>query len=131
MAMKGSADKLFTRLVPILVVGDLEAERRFYEALGMRVTYEGPEYPNFIALGGGGVEFGLERRKAGGVDVDPDRVLTWQLGVSDIDAAAQRCHDAGLEFTIQAHEPRPGWRYRTLRLRSPDGFEVLLEGPAE
>ena len=55
---------LITRLVPILVVRDLEAERAFYEALGLRVTYEGPEYPDFIGLGNEAVEFGLERPKS-------------------------------------------------------------------
>ena len=42
------SDALLTRLAPILCVADLGAERRFYEPLGLRVTYEGPEYPNFI-----------------------------------------------------------------------------------
>lgn len=57
---------LITRLVPILVVPDLDAERAFYEALGLRVTYEGPEYPDFIGLGNEAVEFGLERPKSPG-----------------------------------------------------------------
>ena len=42
---------LFSRIIPILFVGDLQAERRFYESLGFHVTYEGPEYPYFLALG--------------------------------------------------------------------------------
>ena len=136
---------LITRLVPILVVPDLDAERAFYEALGLRVTYEGPEYPDFIGLGNEAVEFGLERprsptdpppagggpaREAGG---GPARegVLTWQLGVSNVDEAVARCEAAGLAFTIEVHEPRPDWRYRTLKLRSPSGFDVVLEGPSE
>jgi catechol 2,3-dioxygenase-like lactoylglutathione lyase family enzyme len=152
---------LITRLVPILVVRDLDAERAFYEALGLRVTYEGPEYPDFIGLGNEAVEFGLERpkspsdtpwadggpardadggpaRDAGGgpardADGEParERVLTWQLGVTNADEAVARCEAAGLAFTIEVHEPRPDWRYRTLKLRSPSGFDVVLEGPSE
>jgi len=152
---------LITRLVPILVVRDLDAERAFYEALGLRVTYEGPEYPDFIGLGNEAVEFGLERPKSpsdtpaadggpareadGGpareADGEPareadggparERVLTWQLGVSNVDEAVARCEAAGLAFTIEVHEPRPDWRYRTLKLRSPSGFDVVLEGPSE
>ena len=136
---------LITRLVPILVVRDLDAERAFYEALGLRVTYEGPEYPDFIGLGNEAVEFGLERPKspsdtpradgepARDADGEParERVLTWQLGVTNVDEAVARCGAAGLAFTIEVHEPRPDWRYRTLKLRSPSGFDVVLEGPSE
>ena len=136
---------LITRLVPILVVPDLDAERAFYEALGLRVTYEGPEYPDFIGLGNEAVEFGLERPKsprdtsradgepARDADGEParERVLTWQLGVTNVDEAVARCGAAGLAFTIEVHEPRPDWRYRTLKLRSPSGFDVVLEGPSE
>lgn len=32
---------LITKLVPILHVQDPDAERRFYEQLGLRTTYEG------------------------------------------------------------------------------------------
>ena len=42
---------LFRRIIPILFVSDLRAERDFYLQLGFRVTYEGPEYPYFLALG--------------------------------------------------------------------------------
>ncbi len=141
---------LITRLVPILVVRDLDAERAFYEALGLRVTYEGPEYPDFIGLGNEAVEFGLERPKSPSdtprADGGPapgrgqpgkrtaparERVLTWQLGVTNADEAVARCEAAGLAFTIEVHEPRPDWRYRTLKLRSPSGFDVVLEGPSE
>lgn len=59
-------------------------ERRFYEQLGLRTTYEGPEYPDFIAVGNDAVEFGLSRRP----DADAAASgLTWQLGISDVDAA--------------------------------------------
>jgi hypothetical protein len=122
--------ELFTRLVPILYVEDLTAERHVYEALGMRVTYEGPEYPDFIALGTGTLEFGLERRENFRAEAVA-QVLIWQLGVSDLDEAARLCIRAGLTFESQTHEPAEDWRYRTLRLVSPNGYSVVLEGPSE
>jgi catechol 2,3-dioxygenase-like lactoylglutathione lyase family enzyme len=76
---------LFSRIIPILFVGDLEAERDFYLALGFHVTYEGPEYPYFLALGQGKIEFGIEWRRDFSAAA-PDRVLTWQFGVSDLDS---------------------------------------------
>ena len=77
---------LFRRIIPILFVSDLRAERDFYLRLGFRVTYEGPEYPYFLALGHGPVEFGIEWHE-GFSPAGPDRVLTWQFGVSDLDEA--------------------------------------------
>jgi catechol 2,3-dioxygenase-like lactoylglutathione lyase family enzyme len=57
----GDLGELITKLVPILPVEDPDAERRFYEHFGLRTTYEGPEYPGFIAVGNDAVEFGLSR----------------------------------------------------------------------
>ena len=121
-------EPLFTKLVPVLNVRDLVAERAFYEALGLPVTYEGDEYPDFIAFGGGSVDFGIQ---AADGDNDPPSVLTWQLAVSDVDAAADRCRAAGLIFELERNEPAPGWSYRRLILTSPSGFRVALEGPSE
>ena len=85
---------LFNRIIPILFVSDLEAERDFYVRLGFQVTYEGPEYPEFLALGHGSVEFGIERKPGFRTD-SPDHVLTWQFGVGDIAAARSRLTAAG------------------------------------
>jgi hypothetical protein len=68
---------LVTELLPILHVEDPDAERRFYEQLRLRTTYEGPEYPGFVAVGND-VEFGLSRRSGA---VPAASGLTWQLGV--------------------------------------------------
>ncbi len=85
---------LVTKLVPILYVEDPESERRFYATFDLRTTYEGPEYPGFIAVGNDSVEFGLTTR----ADSDPSRaksVLQWQLGVSDVDAVIAACERDG------------------------------------
>src|SRR6202035_2392837 len=80
---------LCSRIIPILFVGDLQAERNFYVSLGFHVTYEGPEYPYFLALGHGKVEFGIEWRQDFS-SAGPDKVLTWQFGVSDLELAKKR-----------------------------------------
>jgi predicted enzyme related to lactoylglutathione lyase len=119
--------ELISKLIPILHVKDPGAERRFYEQLGLRTTYEGPEYPGFIAVGNDAVEFGLSRRPT----ADPTSAgITWQLGVSDVDAAIATCEQMGLEFVVVREEPRPDWSYRVVKIRSPNGFEVLLEEQA-
>jgi predicted enzyme related to lactoylglutathione lyase len=115
---------LITKLLPILQVNDPSEERRFYEQLGLRTTYEGPEYPDFIAVGNDAVEFGLSRRP----DASPAAsALTWQLGVSDIDTAIATCQQAGIAFEVIVERPRDDWTYRILKLRAPSGMEVLLE----
>jgi hypothetical protein len=52
---------LFIKLLLILHLPDPGAERHFYERLGLRTTYEGREYPGFIAVGNDAVAFGLSR----------------------------------------------------------------------
>jgi hypothetical protein len=51
----------FTKLAPVLNVGDLASERRFYESLGLPVIYEGSEYPDFIAFGTDVVDLGIQQ----------------------------------------------------------------------
>lgn len=41
-AMGPEAPDLFTRLAPVLNLGDLAAERAFYESSGYRLALEGP-----------------------------------------------------------------------------------------
>ena len=117
---------LITKLVPILHVADPDAERRFYEQLGLRTTYEGPEYPDFASLGHGSVEFGIERRPGFRFGA-PDHVLTWQIGVSDIDLARKRLAEAGVPFREELMAPAPDWKYRVLHARTPNGYHLLLE----
>jgi catechol 2,3-dioxygenase-like lactoylglutathione lyase family enzyme len=119
---------LFTRLAPVLNVRDLAAERVFYEQLGLPVIYEGDEYPDFVAFGTEKVHFGIQAAES---DNDPPSVLTWQIGVSDIDAAAELCRSAGLEYEWEENNPAPGWRYRRLILRTPSGYRLALEGGNE
>jgi hypothetical protein len=117
---------LITKLLPILHVQDPHAERDFYLrlGLGLRTTYEGAEYPDFLAVGNDVVEFGLSRR----ADTDPARAgLTWQLGVSDIEAVIEACGQADIPFEVTTEHPRPDWSYRIVTVRAPSGMEVLFE----
>ncbi|MEV0284301.1 MULTISPECIES: VOC family protein [unclassified Kribbella] len=123
-----AADQLFTRLAPVLNVSDLSAERAFYEKLGLPVIYEGEEYPDFIAFGTDTIHFGIQQATA---ENDPPSVLTWQIAVSDVDAAAERCQAAGLEFELEHNNPAPGWTYRRLLLHTPSGYRLALEGESE
>jgi hypothetical protein len=76
----------FTQLAPVLNVRELASERRFYESLGLPVIYEGPEYPDFIAFGTESVDFGIQQALT---DNDPPGVLTWQIGVADIESRSR------------------------------------------
>jgi catechol 2,3-dioxygenase-like lactoylglutathione lyase family enzyme len=119
--------ELITKLVPILHMPDPDAERRFYEQLGLRTTYEGPEYPGFIAVGNDAIEFGLSR----GAGAEPSiSGLTWQLAVSDVDAAIAACEQSNLTFEVTVERPRADWTYRIVKVQSPNGMEVLLEEQA-
>jgi hypothetical protein len=117
---------VITKLLPILQVKDPHAERDFYLrlGLGLRTTYEGPEYPDFLAVGNDAVEFGLSRR----ADADPAKAgVTWQLGVSDIDAVIEACGQADLSFEVTTEHPRADWSYRIVTVRAPSGMDVLFE----
>jgi hypothetical protein len=119
---------LFTRLAPVLNVPDVAVERAFYERLGLPVIYEGEEYPDFIGFGTDTVHFGIQ--KASG-DNDPPSVLTWQIGVTDIDSAIERCRSAGISFELEENNPAPRWSYRRLLIITPGGYRLALEGPNE
>ena len=121
---------LFNRLIPILFVGDLQAERDFYVNLGFTVTYQGPEFPDFIALGHGSIEFGISRRENFSTEL-PDRVLTWQFGVTDIEMTKQRVTVGGLGFREEWITPSEEWKYRVLHAQTPNGYHLMLEGPRE
>jgi hypothetical protein len=78
-------------------------------------------------VGNDAVEFGLSRRAG----TDPAAAtMTWQLGVSDPDAAVAACERSGFSFEVVTEQPRSDWTYRVVKVRSPNGMEVLLEEQA-
>ncbi len=126
--MAKDARDLYTRLAPVLNVRDVPAERAFYESLGIPVIYEGDEYPDFIAFGTDNIHFGIQPAET---DNDPPSVLTWQMVVSDIDAAIELCTQTGIEFEVEQNDPAPEWSYRRLLLRTPSGYRLALEEDSE
>jgi len=81
-------------------------------------------------VGNDAVEFGLEAR----ADADPQGasdVIQWQLGVGNVDAVIAACERGAVDFDVVVEQPAEGWRYRVVKVRSPNGFEVHLEGPSE
>src|ERR1700733_2192896 len=112
---------MFTRLAPVLNVSDLAAERAFYEKLGLPVIYQGPEYPDFIAFGTDTVHFGIQAAPASN---DPPTVLTWQIGVTDIDSAVERCRSAGISYELEQNDPAAGWAHPRLVHPPPTAHTV-------
>jgi hypothetical protein len=47
------------------------------------------------------VHFGIQKAAAGN---DPPSVLAWQIGVTDIDAAMERCRSADVGFELEHGE---------------------------
>ncbi len=115
---------LITKLLPILHVRNPHAERDFYLQLGLRTTYQVLNTRTSSPVGNDAIEFGLSRRP----DADPAAAgMTWQLGVSDIEAVIEACGQAGLAFDVATEQPAPDWSYRTVTVRSPNGMEVVFE----
>ncbi len=123
--MDGNRAGMYTRLAPVLNVADVPAERAFYERLGIPVIYEGPEYPDFVAFGTDTIHFGIQPAASAN---DPPSVLTWQIGVTDIDAAIELCTSAAIDFELEHNNPAPGWNYRRLLIRTPSGYRLAWKG---
>lgn len=106
-------------LRPVLPVADLVAEVGFYVALGF-VTEHAED--GFVALAAGDVLFGLHASEA-----PVPEGLAWQIAVQDVAVAHRVALRQGLDV---AEEPLPQpWGEWTLRLRTPSGYLLTLEGP--
>jgi predicted lactoylglutathione lyase len=97
------------RLIPILFVRDIAAEKRFYLELGFSISYEGPEFSGLVAMRSGPVQFAMEQRD----DFDssyPRRTLLWQFGVTDTDTARSVLDALGVSYTEETRTPGEQWR---------------------
>ena len=90
--------------------------------------WPGPKHPEFIGFGTEALHCGIQKAAT---DNDPPSVLTWQIGVTDIDGAMERCRSAGISYELERNNPAPGWAYRRLLIRTPSGYRLALEGPTE
>ena len=115
----------FPRLVPILYVKDLEKEVDFYTSLGFEISYQGDDFPGFIALKSGNIEFGLKKRE----DFDPlqaEASFVWQMEVDSISKIIAICVDRALEYS----EPQQYWEERDaweMVVKSPNGYSLHLD----
>lgn len=120
----------YNRLIPILFVKNLRAERDFYLNLGFSITYQGGEFPNFIGLSYDTIEFGLEERALFNPH-SPDDVMSIQFGIADVDMAISYLKRTTLPFREEWIASKNDWSTRVLHVRTPNGYRVLLEGPRE
>ena len=124
----GIGDRVYTRLIPVLPVGDVLAEREFYEKLGF-ARYVDPEEEyaetTFAAFeSGSAIRFGVSVVP----EFDPSEAesrLWWQFGTSDLDGVHGRATAAGLH--VEQPPKKEPWGRRTLKLRSPNGYLVTFE----
>ncbi|WP_432544777.1 VOC family protein [Kineococcus sp. SYSU DK002] len=109
----------FLRALPVLPVRDLDAEVAFYEALSFHVQHR---EDGFAALERDQVLFGLRA-----VDVTvPPPGLSWQLEVDDVAGVLEAALSAGVVVReAPRQQPSGDW---TLRLATPAGYELVVEG---
>ncbi|WP_432510226.1 VOC family protein [Kineococcus sp. SYSU DK001] len=109
----------FLRALPVLPVHDLDAEVGFYEALSFHVQHR---EDGFAALERDRVLFGLRA-----VDVTvPPPGLSWQLEVDDVAGVLAAALAAGVVVReAPRQQPSGDW---TLRLATPAGYELVVEG---
>ena len=115
-----------------MYVADQYAEREFYELLGFERHYEGDEFPGFLVIRHGSAIIGLQRSS----DEHPPyhEGLRWQFELdttAELTAIIDACVAHGLNHTVDTEQGGNRFRTRVVRLRSPNGVEVWLEGPNE
>lgn len=120
------------QLHPIMYVVDQYAEREFYELFGFERSYEGDEFPGFLAVRHGEAIIGLQRSSpehpaySGG--------LRWQFELesgAELDEVAATCRRHRLDHDLRVEQGGERFRTRTVSVRSPSGVLVWFEGPNE
>jgi len=119
---------LFDGLAPILFVKDLESEKQFYLDLGFEISYEGDEFPGFIAFSSGThVNFGIEQKKDVKIS-EVNKGLYWQFVTTDIEELTKLCMEKGIKILRKEHiAPNKNWQYTEMTVKSPNGYEVNFE----
>lgn len=122
---------MYSRLIPVLPVGDVASERDFYESLGFELHVDPNEqYPEavFAALKfGPSILFGVSIVSGFDPSQSESR-LWWQFETFDIDGVHDRARSSGL--VIEQAPTVEEWGRRTLKLRSPNGYLVTFEEAA-
>jgi len=118
------------QLHPIVYVPDPYAERAFYEAFGFERTYEGDEFPDFLAIRHGEAVIGLSRASEGRPAYTGG--LRWQLEVgtaAEIERIADVCRAQGFDHETLVEEGGDRFRVPIVRVTAPSGTVVWFEGP--
>jgi hypothetical protein len=119
-------NKLYTMLMPILKVKDLDAEVAFYLLLGFELSYNGEDFKAITYADC--IEFGLSRK----ADVNVEGVsqhFTWQIAVNSVQEVLDICREKNLEV-VQGLKK---YTYDfgdvcTITVKSPNGYDVVFEG---
>ncbi len=118
--------KLYTMLMPILKVKDLDAEVEFYRLLGFELSYNGEDFKAIKY--GENIEFGLGGKEDFNVEhISP--YFTWQIAVNSVQAVLDICREKDLEVV----QNLKGYTYDfgdvwTITVKSPNGYDVVFEG---
>ena len=119
-------NKLYTMLMPILKVKDLDAEVAFYLLLGFELSYNGEDFKAITYADC--IEFGLSRK----ADVNVEGVsqhFTWKIAVNSVQEVLDICREKNLEVVqgLKKHTYDFGdvW---TIIVKSPNGYDVVFEG---
>ena len=118
--------KLYTMLIPILKVKDLDAEVAFYLSLGFELSYNGEDFKAIKYADC--IEFGLSSKN----DVNVEGVsqhFTWQIAVNSVQEVLDICREKNLEIVqgLKTYTYDFG-DVCTITVKSPNGYDVVFEG---
>ncbi len=115
----------FNRLIPIIYVRDLDAEVEFYKNFGFEISYEGDEFPGFIALRCESFEFGVEAKS----DFEPESAqasFVWQMETDSFSKVRAVCKAKGYKFS----EPKcywEEWDSWEMQVQTPNGYTLHFD----
>ena len=115
----------FIRFIPILYVRELDQEVEFYAHLGFEISYQGDEFPGFVALRNNNNEFGLSEKK----DFDPAKArdsFVWQMETDSFSKIIAICNEQGFEYA----SPKQYWQERDaweMQVKTPNGYLLHLD----
>ena len=87
--------KLYTMLMPILKVKDLDAEVAFYLSLGFELSYDAEEFKAIKYADT--IEFGLGRKADVNIK-EVSRHFTWQIAVNSVQSVLDMCREKNLQI---------------------------------
>ena len=119
-------NELYTMLIPILKVKDLDAEVTFYLSLGFELSYDGEDFKGIKYADC--IEFGLGRKTDINVE-EVSRHFTWQIAVNGVQEVLDMCREKNIKIVqdLKKYTYDFGDVY-TIIVKSPNGYDVVFEG---